>query len=44
MPELEAVSIEEWTRKHFDRIYNFCRALLSNEADAQDASQDDTSR
>jgi RNA polymerase sigma factor (sigma-70 family) len=40
MPELQAVSIEEWTQKHFDRVYNFCRALLSNEADAQDASQE----
>ena len=40
MTELQAVSIEEWTRRHFDRVYNFCRALLSNEADAQDASQE----
>jgi RNA polymerase sigma-70 factor (ECF subfamily) len=40
MPDLEAVSVEEWSRKHFDRIYNFCHSLLSNEADAQDACQE----
>src|ERR1043166_8272897 len=40
MPQMQAVSVEEWCRTHFDRVYNFCRALLSNEADAQDASQE----
>lgn len=40
MPEMQTVSVEEWTRKHFDRVYNFCRALLANEADAQDACQE----
>jgi RNA polymerase sigma-70 factor (ECF subfamily) len=37
---MQAVSVEEWTRRHFDRVYNFCRALLSHEADAQDACQE----
>ena len=40
MPETEVVSVEEWSRKHFDRIYSLCLTLLSNEADAQDACQE----
>jgi RNA polymerase sigma-70 factor (ECF subfamily) len=36
----DAAAFEDIVRAHQDRIYNLCRYLLRNEADAQDAAQD----
>jgi len=36
----DSAAFEEIVRAHQDRIYNLCRYLLRNEADAQDAAQD----
>src|SRR5262245_2748763 len=40
MPEMEAATAEAFSRRYFRRVYNFCRSLLREEADVEDACQE----
>ena len=39
METLHAETADTLARKHFRRVYHFCRTLLSSDADAEDACQ-----
>jgi RNA polymerase sigma-70 factor (ECF subfamily) len=40
VPQAETVSAESLVRSHFRRVWNFCRGMLRNDADVEDACQE----